>query len=41
MSDVSFLQVPVPSPSRILAQSILDFDAETIECGRYVTSRSC
>ncbi len=41
VSDASFLQVPVPSTSRILAQSIFNFDAGVIEWGRYVTSRSC
>ena len=41
VSDASFLQVPVPYTNRILSQSILDFDAEAIECSRYVTGRSC
>jgi len=45
VSDASFLQVPVPSTSRILVQSIFNsifnFDTGAIEWGRYVTSRSC
>ena len=41
VSDASFLQVPVPSTSRILAQSIFNLDAGVIEWSRYVTKRSC
>lgn len=41
VSDASFLQVPVPSTSRILVKNIFHFDAGAIEWVRYVTSRSC
>lgn len=42
VSDASFLQVPVPSTSRFLAQSIFRFfDAMAIVWSCYVTSRSC
>ncbi len=41
VSDVSFLQVPVPSTSRILTRLLFCFDAGTIDWGRYITSRGC